>query len=236
MNGRTGSLVGAIWMATAGIAGIAVAEQRSVVVELYTSQGCSTCPPADAMLGELAGMPGVIALGLHVDYWDYIGWEDTFGREAFTARQEKYASVADGRGIYTPQFIVGGVDSVVGANAMEIMALVSRHASHGTGVTLDVSRDGDRLRIEGRTEAPPLRPMSVEIVRYRPSETVEIGGGENAGSRIAYSNIVTDWEKVADWPGTTPLTLELDAPGEGPVVVLLQEPGPGRIVAAAVVD
>jgi hypothetical protein len=211
----------------------AAADTHPVVVELFTSQGCSSCPPADAMLHELAQMPGVIALALHVDYWDYIGWADTFAQPEFTARQEAYAVAAGERTVYTPQFIVGGVDPVVGADAMEVMEHLRLHAEARSDVTLTVTRDGDALQIACATASPALRPMTVQVVRYRAHEAVEIGHGENAGHRIEYVNIVTDWETVSEWDGMAPLTIDLVVTGPESVVVILQEPGPGRIVAAA---
>jgi hypothetical protein len=227
MRAHLAALLVAVWPVAA------TADGHPVVVELFTSQGCSSCPPADAMLGDLAGMPGIIALALHVDYWDYIGWTDTFGHAAFTARQQDYARAAGERTIYTPQFIVGGVDPVVGADAMEVMDQLRRHASAATGVTVEISREGGVLRIMGATETPALRPMSVQVVRYLPAATVEIGHGENAGRRVDYANIVTAWEQVAQWGGVEPLSMEWPISGGEPVVVIVQEPGPGRIVAAA---
>jgi hypothetical protein len=213
-----------------------LADDHPVVVELFTSQGCSTCPPADAMLAELAHMPGVIALGLHVDYWDYIGWTDTFGHAAYTARQQAYARAARARGVYTPQFIVGGSDAVVGADAIEVMALLRHHAAAETGVDVDIDRTGNTLHITARAEAPAALPMLVQVVRYRPAETVDIGGGENAGHEIAYANIVTSMQRVAEWRGTEPLTLRMEIAGPEPVVVIVQQAGPGPIMAAARAD
>lgn len=213
----------------------AVADDHPVVVELFTSQGCSSCPPADAMLRELSEMDGVIALALHVDYWDYIGWKDTFAQPGFTARQEAYARAAGERTVYTPQMIVGGVDAVMGADAMGVMEHLRWHADLVAPVALEVRREGDRLLIDCRTEEPSLRPMAVQVVRYRPMETVDIVHGENAGHRIEYVNIVTSWETVAEWAGVEPMSIEVAVTGEEPVVVIVQEPGPGRIVAAAVI-
>ncbi len=162
MRGTLAAMLVAAWpMAGA-------ADDHPVVVELFTSQGCSACPPADEMLADLAGMPGVIALALHVDYWDYIGWEDTFGDPAFTARQEAYARAAGERTVYTPQFIVGGLDPVVGADAMAVMEHLRVHAGSAETVDLRAVREGDVLRIDGAAMAPALRPMAVQVVRYRP--------------------------------------------------------------------
>ncbi len=180
-------------------------------------------------------MDGVIALALHVDYWDYIGWKDTFAHPAFTARQESYARASGERTVYTPQMIVGGVDPVMGADAMAVMDHLRRHADIVTPVVLNISRVGDTLKIDCRTEVPALRPMAVQVVRFRPAETVEIAHGENAGHQIEYVNIVTSWETVAEWSGVEPMTMEIVLSGEEPVVVIVQEPGPGRIMASAVI-
>lgn len=203
-----------------------------IVVELFTSQGCSSCPPADAMFHDLARMDGVIALALHVDYWDYIGWPDSFASPDHTARQEAYARANGERMVYTPQIIVGGQDRVVGGDAIAVMEKLHAYANETTPVDLSIARDGDRLVIE----APPLplaRPLEVQVVRYTPEDEVVITGGENAGLTMAYSNIVTSWDAVGTWTGAEPLRLELTLEGTEPVVVLLQEPGPGRIRAAA---
>lgn len=206
-----------------------------IVVELFTSQGCSSCPPADAMLHDLSRMDGVIALALHVDYWDYIGWPDSFASPHHTARQEAYARANGERMVYTPQIIVGGQDRVVGGDAMAVMERLHAHADATTPVELSLRQDGDRLVIEA--PALPLpRPLDVQVVRYVPEDEVVITGGENAGLTMAYSNIVTSWDKVGAWTGAEPLDLSLPLEGTEPVVVLLQEAGPGRIRAAATLD
>lgn len=207
-------------------------EPMPVVVELYTSQGCSSCPPADAMMQDLARMDGVIALSLHVDYWDYIGWPDSFASPQFSARQEAYAKAAGERMVYTPQIIVNGQDRVVGSDPMAVMSRLHAHAGATTPVSLRVAQEGGTLRIEADSAAP-IQPLAVHVVRFRPAEQVTIDGGENAGLTMTYSNIVTGWQHVGDWDGTEPLSIRVPAPGDDPAVVLLQEPGPGRIRAAA---
>ena len=104
------------------------------VVELYTSQGCSSCPPADEYLGELAKEPGVIALALHVDYWDYIGWTDQFGSPKYTARQKAYARAGGSNTIYTPQMIVAGVDRIEGSNPEMVEGAIRKQQSVGSTV------------------------------------------------------------------------------------------------------
>jgi hypothetical protein len=220
------------WLLTATLgAGAGQAQDAPVVVELFTSQGCSSCPPADEILQDIAALDGVIALALHVDYWDYIGWKDVFARPEFTARQQSYAIAAGERSVYTPQMIVGGVDPVVGADAMHVMALIRAHAMVPHDVVLDVSRRGDRLLI--RATAPIQRAMMVQLVRYDLEETVTIDRGENAGRTVQYVNIVTSWDRIGDWTGAEPFVAEVDVAGPSAVVVIVQEQGPGRILAAA---
>ncbi len=215
-------------------AGLARAEDSAgpAVVELYTSQGCSSCPPADSLLKALARRGDVIALGLHVDYWDYIGWKDTFGDPAFTARQKSYAKAMQERMVFTPQIIVNGTDSLVGSDAAAVKAAL-RPAGGPGAPALSLSRQGSRVRIEATTTRPFPDGAIVQLIRYQPLEEVAIERGENAGESIAYANIVTQWRKIGSWDGTAPLTITTDAPGPEPIVILIQTPGPGAILAAA---
>ncbi len=217
------------WAATPGRA-----QQEAVVVELYTSQGCASCPPADAFLAQLAGMEGVIALALHVDYWDYIGWKDQFAQPEFTQRQQAYAVAAGERSIYTPQIIIGGVEAVVGVNTVDVMMRLQAQAALPARAFVDLARSGDQLVIEATTTAPGL--IDVYLVRFKPEETVDIEQGENAGHTIRYVNIVTSWELLDHWAGDGPLRLEVAYEGADHGVVILQEQGPGAILAAALID
>ncbi len=225
-------LIPTIAILMTGFAGsVALAQDNPVIVELFTSQGCSSCPPADEMLQELARMDGVIPLALHVDYWDYIGWADHFALPQFTKRQQDYAVAAGEQTVYTPQLIVGGLDAVVGADAMAVMDHIRNHAASPTGVSLDLTREGSVLRIHATGAAEG--PLRVQLVRYDPSETVSIERGENAGHTLKYVNIVTSWDVVGEWQGGADYSLEVPIMGAEPVVVILQQPGPGRIMAAA---
>lgn len=207
--------------------------EPGVVVELYTSQGCASCPPADALMEQLVQQPGVIALSLHVDYWDYIGWQDTFGNARFTARQKAYAHAAGEKMIYTPQIIVAGGERLVGNEGEAVAVAVQRGAGRPSDVALKLSRDGDMVTISAQSPAPLPAPVRVQLVRYLPQQTVEIAGGENAGQIVTYSNIVTDWQIVGEWAGQEPLDLTVPAAGSAPVVVILQNEGPSDIIAAA---
>lgn len=209
---------------------------EGVVVELYTSQGCSSCPPADEFLSELAQADGVIALSLHVDYWDYIGWTDVFANPRFTERQKSYARAAGSRMIYTPQMIIGGAERVEGNTPDAVVKAIGKHMAWDSPVTLLLSRDGGRLTISATADPPLPRGAVVQIVRYMPEATVRIERGENAGRTVTYHNIVTSWEPVAEWAGAEPLAMVADVPGDDGVVVILQEPGPAQILAAARAD
>lgn len=212
----------------------ASAQTSPVVVELYTSQGCSSCPPADKLLTELAGRDDVIALGLHVDYWDYIGWKDSFADPAYTQRQRGYAKAAGTRSIYTPQMVVAGKDHVIGFKPMKLAETLAKHASKAQSVALNVSRKGRSLVIS----AAPTRRIPtgaiIHVVTYEPSSTVRIKRGENAGRTLNYANIVTNWRQVDRWSGKGDYkkSVQLGSASK-PVVVIVQEPGHGAILAAA---
>jgi len=211
-----------------------MAETRPVVVELFTSQGCSSCPPADAFLHELSKRDDVIALALHVDYWDYIGWKDSFAKPAFTSRQKAYAKAGGRRSVYTPQLIIGGQDHVVGTHEENAAALIQQHALIDTGVQLQAKRDSAGLiTVRAQAQEGVVGPLVVYVVRYAPSEAVEITRGENAGNTITYTNVVTDWSAVGEWDLSAPLMLQATVEGDAPGVVLLQHKGIGPILAAA---
>lgn len=208
------------------------AQENPVVVELYTSQGCSSCPPADALLHELAARDDVIPLALHVDYWDYIGWKDSFAQPKFTKRQKGYARAGRWRKIYTPQMVIQGAEDVVGSRPMKVANLIRKHAKSAPRVDLDVSRSGNSLLIKAKSLAG-TEPCDIHIVRYEPTEDVKITRGENSGKALTYSHIVKDWQRVEQWDGRGTYTAKFPIKGDEPVVVILQEPRHGAIVAAA---
>jgi hypothetical protein len=226
------------WMACFAAIGLmalpAMAENRPVVVELFTSQGCSSCPPADKLMHSLAERDDIIALALHVDYWDYIGWADSFADPGFSARQRQYAKTGGRKMIYTPQIIVNGQDHVVGTRPIDVADLIDKHRDRPVTMTLDLARAGDQVMIELAPARAVSGPFVIQMARYRPSETVTITRGENAGKTFTYANIVTDLTRLTTWDGQVPVTLTATAPGDLPVVVLVQRgDGLGLIEAAA---
>ena len=213
------------------------AQQNAVVLELYTSQGCSSCPPADALLPKLADMPGVIALALHLDYWDYLGWKDSFGNVQYTKRQKAYAKALHHRPLYTPQAVIQGQDIIVGHQEPQIVKALNAYMSEPSPVRLDIDRGAGgilSIRATSRDGAALPGPFDVQLVQFLESEGVDIEGGENAGRNMTYTNIVTDWRTVAHWDGLTPLDLEItDLAPDQPVAVIVQEAGTGPVVTAA---
>ncbi|PTQ74545.1 DUF1223 domain-containing protein [Celeribacter persicus] len=233
-------LVAGVLATLSSLPAMADPDDNLVVVELFTSQGCSSCPPADAMMQELATRQGVLPLSLHVDYWDYIGWRDEFAQPQFTLRQKAYAHAIGKRTIYTPQIIVQGADFLVGAKPMRLADMVLRQMSTPPApVDLTLSREGERLSITAVPEGPLPSAMRLQIVRFDPHERVTIERGENAGRVVDYSNIVTDWRPLAEWNGLAPLVVTVDTNGPDSVAVILQAAtpaGPGPILAASRLD
>lgn len=229
-----------------------------VVLELFTSQGCSACPPADEMLAQLVDRDDVIALALHVDYWDYIGWPDPFAMPEHSERQKRYARRHGHGTIYTPQVVINGVELLEGFRVVRIMELIEDQRRVPRPIALSLTRrPGDVVEIEAesqgeegpplasRAQGPALAPVAssdpddapglhmVQLVRYRPEARVEITAGENAGLSPVHHNIVTEWRTIANWDIRFPLQLSVRAEGDYPVVVIVQEPGQGAILAAA---
>ncbi|MDF1620012.1 DUF1223 domain-containing protein [Pseudothioclava nitratireducens] len=205
-------------------------EQSPIVVELFTSQGCSSCPPADELLAEIAPRDDLIALALHVDYWDYLGWEDPFAQPAFTARQKAYARAKGERTIYTPQMIVNGAEALVGPEAETLEALVTRSKAAPDHVGIAVSGMKGKYEIELWANPPLDHPAVVQIVRYAPEARVKILRGENAGLELDYANVVTAWHAVAEWDGRTPQRITATIEGNEPAVVIVQAAYPGKKV------
>lgn len=212
------------------------------VVELYTSQGCSSCPPADAVFEDLKADSGLITLSLPVDYWDRLGWKDTFGAPAHSARQRSYAKARGDGAVYTPQAVVNGRTHMNGASRDQILATVAamreslsvpvRITPDGANVVIEVGRDG---------LAAPDEPSTVLLLPYLDSRDVAVGRGENAKRTLTYTNIVRRIDHLGNFTGeamrkSIPLT---SLSGFDGAVVLVQSgtrdvPGPilgaGRIV------
>jgi len=210
---------------------------QPVVVELFTSQGCSSCPEADTYLAELVRRPGVIALSYHVDYWDYLGWRDTLASADFSRRQQDYAARrGDGR-VYTPQIIVNGSLAEVGSRRLAVDALIARARAHATldEVRVSVSASPATLAIALGPERRH-RPAAIWIAAVEPTVAVTITRGENAGRQMVYHNVVRRLVSAGAWGGAS-ATIELPrstvlAPSATACAVLLQADDTGEIIAA----
>lgn len=223
-----------LWLCLSGLA--FAQSEPVVVVELYTSQGCSSCPPADEFLANMAMDPLILPLALHVDYWDYIGWKDKFASPKFTSRQKAYAKEFGTRTIYTPQFIVGGIDRVEGNRPEETAALIRKHLSVAHEIGLTLERAGNILVIRADALPSLQTKANIQLVRYTRSETVKIERGENAGRSIKYYNIVRSWQSLGSWSGKGALEMQAEVMGDDPIAVIVQQEGPSHIVAAARLD
>ncbi|MEO1067412.1 MAG: DUF1223 domain-containing protein [Pseudomonadota bacterium] len=209
------------------------------VIELYTSQGCSSCPPADELAAELAKDPDLVVLTLPVTYWDYLGWKDTFAKEAFNERQYGYAALRGDRSVYTPQMVVNGDDHAVGSNARQVNRLLKRDK---LPVDISVSLDGDDLAIEVERHRTS-KSATLWAILYQKKGTVSIGRGENRNRTITYTNIVREMRPLAKWNGDA-MTFKLpkeDAMGrkaDGFALVLQtkQSGRPSRILGAAMLS
>ncbi|ANP87550.1 DUF1223 domain-containing protein [Rhizobium leguminosarum] len=212
------------------------------VVELFTSQGCSSCPPADAAFRKLVNQGDVIALAYHVDYWNYLGWADTLSSKENTERQYGYAKTMGRSNVYTPQAIVNGRDHLAGADLNGINSKIDTYSSEGNGLTVPISAAmrGDELEIKigaGQGRA------NVVMVYFDKEKTIDVEKGENSGQKISYLHSVTNVETVGMWDGkATSLTLPasvLQRPQLEGCAILLQsataDGDPAAILGATVV-
>ena len=209
------------------------AGDNAVLVELFTSQGCSSCPPADRNLGDLAGREDVLPLSLHVDYWDYLGWRDTFASRAHTERQYAYRELLGARVVYTPQIIVHGTADVPGYRPDLIGQAIEAAGSAPRKAGIAISTGGGMLKAAIRVNGP-TRPCTIWMATYRVEASVAIERGENAGRTITYHNVVEKLMRVGPWQGGTEQSLDLPQPrpGEG-VAIWLQDDATGQVLSAS---
>lgn len=236
------------WSGAVGICAIVavirpVHAEPKAVVELFTSQGCSSCPPADKILGELAKDPSVIALSLPIDYWDYLGWKDTLADSRFSARQKAYSHVRGDRDVYTPQVIVNGAAHVIGSDRARIEAAIKDTGKTdkvmSVPVTMTLSGKQLTVSVAAGKEGTPAQG-EVWLCSISKAVPISIGRGENRGREIVYHNVVRNLLKVGDWDGTPgSWTVPLDSvmrEGIDAAAVLVQDGNrdkPGAMLGAA---
>ena len=213
-------------------AATAFAQSRPAVVELFTSEGCSSCPPAEAYVGELAQRPDVLALSFHVDYWDDLGWRDRFALPEAVQRQRVYAKALRLSSVYTPQVVIDGHEDCVAGDRNSIGRALAQKRG-GVAVALTV-REGEVLVELGAREN--IAPSDVVLVAYRRTAVSPIGRGENAGRTIKEFNIVREFHSLGRWEGQPrQYRLRVDAlPADATDVAILVQPlGQAPIIGAA---
>jgi len=241
MHGRSQPphLVLALFALAAGISLPTAAEEPApVVVELYTSQGCSSCPPADALFGEIVRQPGVVALGFHVDYWNYIGWHDPFSSKKFTYRQKQYAMSFRQTGVYTPQIVVQGKRGEVGSDRAAVMAAIADAKKAKPMATVAIEKlGGDRLRAVVRAGSE-AKGADIWLALFDRRHTTKILRGENEGKTLTNVHVVREWRKLGRFEGEK-AEFDLVAANEkgdkrAGVAVVVQQPMAGPILGAGV--
>ena len=186
-----------------GAVGSAAAGPRAVI-ELFTSQGCSSCPPADRLLGELARDPSLIAMSLPVDYWDYLGWKDTLALHGHAQRQSAYAAVRGDRQVATPQAVINGMVAVVGSDKQAIEQAVAQtdRADHPLALPVDLKVADGTVTVALPAASGAHKSGVVWLCPVTGKIPVAVGRGENRGHTIIYHNVVRRWVKLGDWDGT----------------------------------
>ncbi len=214
------------------------ADAPPVLVELFTSQGCSSCRPADAYMAELARRDDLVALSMHVNYWDYIGWKDPFASNATTERQRAYGRRLDRGQVYTPQIVIDGIDGVVGSNRRAVeRAIAAARAAQRLRLRIDARLSPDGGLVVEIPAVPAFKGVAdVWLARFDAERTTPVARGENAGYVLRNYNVVRSLAHIGMWSGKP---LEIDLPpdvlmaGEGGrdgCVVIVQRAGLGPVL------
>nr|WP_232372800.1 DUF1223 domain-containing protein [Acuticoccus mangrovi] len=224
----------------------AFAEQPRAVLELFTSQGCASCPAADALLGELAQRDGILAVTMPVKLWDFLGWADTLASDVLTKRQIAYSVARGDRDVYTPQMVVNGADDVLGSDMAAIRGTMDRVAAEPLPVPIDLAINGDVLTINVATPAEGTeveKKATLWLMVVEEEVRVPVDAGENRGRRLTYHNVVRSMRPIGMWKGK-PMTFDLPladvekmtAAGCAVIAQVDTFKGPGRIIGAASLD
>jgi hypothetical protein len=218
--------------------------EAKAAIELFTSQGCSSCPPADKLMGELALDPSLVVMSLAVDYWDYLGWKDTLALKGHAKRQHAYSRVRGDREVYTPQVVVNGLMHVAGNDraAIERAVEITRRESNAMRLNVSVTRTPDTLVVEVPAGKQSQTGAEVWLLPISLKVPVSIERGENRGKTITYNNVVRRWVRLGEWKGNSEVfTIALKDVQSGDVdsvAILVQNGGagaPGAVLGAAIV-
>ncbi len=221
---------------------LARAGEPRALLELFTSQGCSSCPAADKLLGEFATDPSLVAISVPIDYWDYLGWKDTLASPAHSARQRAYARMRGDRQVYTPQVVINGATHALGSDRAAIERAVAQtdRAAGVMSLPVLVSEGGNTLTVTVESAESEHNEGEVWLCPLVRAIAVSIGRGENRGRTVTYHNVVRRWVKLGDWTGTAatwnvPLS-DIKADGIDAAAVMVQEgtrDKPGLVLGAA---
>ncbi len=220
------------------------ARSATTVIELFTSQGCSSCPPADELLAEYAGHQEILALSMPVDYWDYLGWTDTLASPANSRRQRDYASIRGDRMIYTPQVVINGIAAAPGYDQKVIDDKVaitkSSMEAHNVSVDMESTDNNIIINVASAAAGGNYQSGTVWLLLFENQIEVPVARGENAGHTITYTNVVREMTPVGTWNGdqavfTLPKA-EIMSRGHEGCAVLLQSGPAGPIIGAAILD
>ncbi|HVY21438.1 MAG TPA: DUF1223 domain-containing protein [Bauldia sp.] len=220
----------------------AQADGAKAVIELFTSQGCSSCPAADRLLADYAGRNDVLALSYNVDYWDYLGWKDTLASHDFSQRQRDYSAARGDGDVYTPQAIIDGRNHVPGSLRGDIEGAIAANQG-GLSVPIDMTVHGDAVTVNVGASPSDVPHATLWLVMYDRAVTVPIGRGENSGKTITYTNVVRKMRPIAMWTGAAMSVdlakSEMEHAKADSCAVLLQTESkdglPGPILGAATV-
>jgi hypothetical protein len=210
------------------------AGQRPILVELFTSEGCSSCPPADALLAELAARPDLLALSFHVDYWNKFGWKDPFSSPAATARQQRYAELLGLATVYTPQIVLDGRWQAVGSNRAEVERAMgaARRSREGVSVTLAVEHGRVKIALGPDDSAASA---SVLLIGFDRRQVSGVSRGENSGRTLAHADVVNSIEEIGQYDGRAQ-TIEAPLGRTADRVAAIVQARDGRVLGAAAVD
>jgi hypothetical protein len=181
----------------------ALSAEPRAVIELFTSQGCSSCPAADKLMGELSQDPSLVTMSLPVDYWDYLGWKDTLALHGHSSRERAYANARGDREVYTPQVVVNGTAQVLGSDkaAIEQAIAKTRRAASPLSVPVTLTVSDDKISASVPAASGEPRSGEVWLCPITGKVTVDVGKGENHGRSLTYYNVVRGWVKLGDWSG-----------------------------------
>ncbi len=229
--------------ATALLSSAAMSAEPRAVIELFTSQGCSSCPPADKLAGELAEDPSLLVMSLPVDYWDYLGWKDTLASPGHTSRQRAYSKTRGDREVYTPQVVVNGMAHVLGSNRAAIEGAIKTTGRHAGMLSLPVtvSVANDQISINVPADKGKVTKGDIWLCPITKNVPVAVGKGENSGHTITYHNVVRKWIRLGEWTGAArSFTLPVKELGDDDaeqVAVIIQagsKEAPGAMLGATV--